>query len=104
SRRRHTRSYGDWSSDVCSSDLEQQWHHHVLERRAVALQVEGLEDEADGGVAKPRQCRVAHRRQVVAVDDDLTGVGAVETADDVRSEERRVGKEWRTRGGQERER
>src|SRR6266705_3378803 len=22
SRRRHTRSYGDWSSDVCSSDLE----------------------------------------------------------------------------------
>src|SRR5437867_5531180 len=24
SRRRHTRSYGDWSSDVCSSDLLQQ--------------------------------------------------------------------------------
>src|SRR5207248_3751226 len=23
SRRRHTRSYGDWSSDVCSSDLHQ---------------------------------------------------------------------------------
>src|SRR5207248_5512651 len=23
SRRRHTRSYGDWSSDVCSSDLQQ---------------------------------------------------------------------------------
>src|SRR5437867_9225110 len=23
SRRRHTRSYGDWSSDVCSSDLGQ---------------------------------------------------------------------------------
>src|SRR5207248_8411986 len=22
-RRRHTRSYGDWSSDVCSSDLSQ---------------------------------------------------------------------------------
>src|SRR5207248_3610646 len=22
SRRQHTRSYGDWSSDVCSSDLE----------------------------------------------------------------------------------
>src|SRR5438094_7936762 len=22
SRRRHTRSYGDWSSDVCSSDLQ----------------------------------------------------------------------------------
>src|SRR5271168_5546628 len=24
SRRRHTRSYGDWSSDVCSSDLRPQ--------------------------------------------------------------------------------
>src|SRR5437867_7541300 len=24
SRRRHTRSYGDWSSDVCSSDLQGQ--------------------------------------------------------------------------------
>src|SRR5437867_6637055 len=23
SRRRHTRSYGDWSSDVCSSDLKE---------------------------------------------------------------------------------
>src|SRR5437867_5262321 len=24
SRRRHTRSYGDWSSDVCSSDLRRE--------------------------------------------------------------------------------
>src|SRR5207248_8592864 len=24
SRRRHTRSYGDWSSDVCSSDLREE--------------------------------------------------------------------------------
>src|SRR5438094_6107677 len=28
SRRRHTRSYGDWSSDVCSSDLDR--HGNVL--------------------------------------------------------------------------
>src|SRR5207248_8281325 len=27
SRRRHTRSYGDWSSDVCSSDLL--WNHSI---------------------------------------------------------------------------
>src|SRR6266705_4063968 len=25
SRRRHTKSYGDWSSDVCSSDLGSSW-------------------------------------------------------------------------------
>src|SRR5207248_6160698 len=35
SRRRHTRSYGDWSSDVCSSDLhflkpEEHLHHRVV--------------------------------------------------------------------------
>src|SRR6266542_1944342 len=30
SRRRHTRCYRDWSSDVCSSDLE-----HVVHRDAV---------------------------------------------------------------------
>src|SRR5207248_8837858 len=29
SRRRHTRSYGDWSSDVCSSDLENAGLHSV---------------------------------------------------------------------------
>src|SRR5437867_6228864 len=32
SRRRHTRSYGDWSSDVCSSDLDR------IERSAAATQ------------------------------------------------------------------
>src|SRR5207248_6642098 len=30
SRRRHTRSYGDWSSDVCSSDLEHPSAHGFL--------------------------------------------------------------------------
>src|SRR5437867_13261918 len=33
SRRRHTRSYGDWSSDVCSSDLADE----ALERLAIAV-------------------------------------------------------------------
>src|SRR5207248_5597445 len=36
SRRRHTRSYGDWSSDVCSSDLEPDVLH-IVRVRAVAL-------------------------------------------------------------------
>src|SRR5207248_4369946 len=31
SRRRHTRSYGDWSSDVCSSDLKLQCGGHRSE-------------------------------------------------------------------------
>src|SRR5204862_3755609 len=29
-RRRHTRSLRDWSSDVCSSDLQQKQHLHLL--------------------------------------------------------------------------
>src|SRR6266516_1954928 len=32
-RRRHTRSYGDWSSDVCSSDLD----GHVASPTAVSM-------------------------------------------------------------------
>src|SRR2546421_6293034 len=32
SRRRHTRSDRDWSSDVCSSDLYEQWGEGLLER------------------------------------------------------------------------
>src|SRR5207248_9256943 len=47
SRRRHTRSYGDWSSDVCSSDLA-----------TVARVLQGSQSEpADGegaGRAGPR--------------------------------------------------
>src|SRR5207248_1439843 len=30
SRRRYTRSYGDWSSDVCSSDLGGAWHSFAV--------------------------------------------------------------------------
>src|SRR5256885_12974197 len=35
SRRRHTRLQGDWSSDVCSSDLEV---GHDLQRQVIACQ------------------------------------------------------------------
>src|SRR5256885_10504473 len=32
SRRRHTRLQGDWSSDVCSSDLRKGWDIHRVEQ------------------------------------------------------------------------
>src|SRR5207248_7768245 len=69
SRRRHTRSYGDWSSDVCSSDLEM-----------FGRDVRDEERRSDGEPAD-----VAARKKVV-------GGGAF-----LRSEERRVGKECRSR-------
>src|SRR6266849_9800356 len=62
SRRRHTRSTRDWSSDVCSSDL--------LGDRGVVLLRDFLPD-LDGLIERPCQRR--------------------------RSEERRVGKECRSR-------
>src|SRR5947207_3484942 len=87
SRRRHTRSLCDWSSDVCSSDLEHQ-ARAIGDRRAAAVE------------------RVSgHRRRVLAINDDgrepCAGAGdrehhAVEPAAR-RSEERRVGKECRAR-------
>src|SRR5207248_7573761 len=56
SRRRHTRSYGDWSSDVCSSDLARESHD---ER---GLQVAELVEHAGTSRA-----RVLERVQVEAI-------------------------------------
>src|SRR5437867_8455357 len=65
SRRRHTRSYGDWSSDVCSSDL--------------------------GTGGKPAMQPTEPIRLLIAEDEaNLRSVIS-------RSEERRVGKECRSR-------
>src|SRR5437867_10707148 len=58
SRRRHTRSYGDWSSDVCSSDLERPGHG--VDQLDVAEGRVSL-----GGVrAKPRRDRRGDTRAV----------------------------------------
>src|SRR5436189_5746341 len=88
SRRRHTRYIGDWSSDVCSSDLlafvaGDQWKHA---RR-------GERNEPGG----KRQCRRPPRRQSrlndVCCEQSVLSLWAPSD----RSEERRVGKECRSR-------
>src|SRR5207248_8886016 len=46
-RRRHTRSYGDWSSDVCSSDLAvHQAGHEGAEERFLAMTSDGVVDRS----------------------------------------------------------
>src|SRR5205814_7509552 len=101
SRRRHTRCLSDWSSDVCSSDLDD------TEYTARIL--------LDGrGYLAPRSI-VEHRTPTrhTAVDDDhrfyyharntvlmLRGT-AWRRSEKPRSEERRVGKEGRLRGAVE---
>src|SRR5204863_4502761 len=77
SRRRHTRSLRDWSSDVCSSDLVQFCGHESVE------------------LARPSSLRLACHYV-------LAGAGSAGPEQDplrrLRSEERRVGKECRSRG------
>src|SRR6266542_4506293 len=59
SRRRHTRCYRDWSSDVCSSDLEGEGGL-VLERRCVGgdTEVEGDGQARRGVVGDPEHTRL----------------------------------------------
>src|SRR5207248_5835487 len=97
-RRRHTRSYGDWSSDVCSSDLSL-----VREQRKRArLCGTGCDTQflfsddilGDYDERLPRHAKAyrnfleEHRR---LQRERIAAFG------EYRSEERRVGKEWSTR-------
>src|SRR2546430_7041029 len=87
SRRRHTRFDCDWSSDVCSSDLS------GLIDRTLGVQV--LEGEGDGAVTASDATAAASS---AAPDTSLRNVrGDAPITVDVRSEERRVGKEGRSR-------
>src|SRR5438876_1035974 len=74
SRRRHTRWTGDWSSDVCSSDL----------RRT----------ESRGAVLACKYCAAAFGATTGIQD---AGVPLLDEYHGHRSEERRVGKECRQR-------
>src|SRR5699024_11291282 len=65
SRRRHTRSKRDWSSDVCSSDLTV-----FLDAREVLVDLMGIpDDRAPEGVLVLRCCR--ERQMIVDVNDIL---------------------------------
>src|SRR3546814_12992310 len=85
----------DWSSDVCSSDLDDEGYHEA--RREGLRRHGGTTREKDVGPSAPikeyrsgqsssarRACRsCGHRR-----------CRRLFLRDDIRSEERRVGKEW----------
>src|SRR6266581_8003400 len=75
SRRRHTRWTGDWSSDVCSSDLALEPERTELRHEGLGLAVGDVErlDHGESAVGDPRRDRgsqrlSAHRaRQVLLV-------------------------------------
>src|SRR5207249_5365719 len=97
SRRRHTRSKRDWSSDVCSSDLHHELPVHLAFTQRPALVVAGVGDRPDAAF-------VEKHGDLVPVELDGEGSAARELvlgAEAMRSEERRVGKEGRCGGAAE---
>src|SRR5256886_13382557 len=88
SRRRHTRFDCDWSSDVCSSDLSDD---EIRDGIKLLAQTTGIFTETAGGVTTAVLAKLAQRGDI----DPSERVVAVITGE--RSEERRVGKEGRSR-------
>src|SRR5207245_7493731 len=60
SRRRHTRCYRDWSSDVCSSDLPPEHRHR--RRIGLHLSFEPILFPERAAGARPRDRGAAHRQ------------------------------------------
>src|SRR5258707_1804987 len=81
SRRRHTRYWRDWSSDVCSSDLDA-----VSADLAAPVGAHKLAKQVRGLVGEGLDILVAN-----------AGISRPATIEETRSEERRVGKECRSR-------
>src|SRR5437867_4889159 len=93
SRRRHTRSYGDWSSDVCSSDLGLACTGCC--RRGPSTESSSSPEERTDGFGDV----------IDLVESEVRADGkAQELPRETRSEERRVGKECRVGWGAEHER
>src|SRR5690606_40134997 len=89
SRRRHTRFSRDWSSDVCSSDLDLDTHFFLLLVVQTHYKLWGQNiHDPPFQVATVAPCQ----GQTAAVAYDLLSASPRE-----RSEERRVGKECRSR-------
>src|SRR5256885_5650945 len=84
SRRRHTRLQGDWSSDVCSSDLERSRH---AQGSAYATYV---------GSWRSRFRMLQGAEAITRFEDAAAGTTR-SFCSRCRSEERRVGKECRSR-------
>src|SRR5207248_5650694 len=87
SRRRHTRSYGDWSSDVCSSDLDNR--QTCLFSATMPPEIMRLTQE------------YMHDVKEIRLNEDEISLDTIAQSylivHEKRSEERRVGKECRSK-------
>src|SRR5262245_65375611 len=88
SRRRHTRCLSDWSSDVCSSDLNSQQALGLCregEINVISILHQALKSLED----------IDSKQTALAEAEQMLGSALIQVEE--RSEERRVGKECRTR-------
>src|SRR5690606_40274349 len=92
SRRRHTRFSRDWSSDVCSSDLLPTGERSMTTVKTLAA-LQREHDRIEAAKLRELQKRFTQLQTLRKnIDTELLVL-----ADEIRSEERRVGKECRDR-------
>src|SRR5207253_7696773 len=92
SRRRHTRWPRDWSSDVCSSDLNKPYSDATAEK--IDMEVKKIIDNA---FDRTKRLLMDHREHLEIIAKELLEKEILFQTDleRLRSEERRVGKECR---------
>src|SRR5699024_11841129 len=93
SRRRHTRSKRDWSSDVCSSDLSMRVLPSRPPVRSYRSTWSRTHWEELGRYSPSRICVVMFLLGRLSNPPDRCTGAQENTGHDIRSEERRVGKE-----------
>src|SRR5207302_2572492 len=97
SRRRHTRFSRDWSSDVCSSDLNEQRHGRAYRASEAFFNwVLGGYERSLAVVLRHPQLMLVVTLGTIALSVYLY-IAVPKGFFPQRSEERRVGKEWRSR-------
>src|SRR5207248_5483735 len=95
SRRRHTRSYGDWSSDVCSSNLQSHSCGQRSQSRASSRALPCKSSRFSVGRTTSFGERVERTTAIVLPSGEKRAPS--DSMHRPRSEERRVGKEGRAR-------
>src|SRR5204862_5267913 len=97
---RHTRSLRDWSSDVCSSDLCRAAHHDPVLGAARVTRGEEtylLTENESTYIPTGTRHRLENPGKMPLEIIEVQSGAYLGEDDIVRSEERRVGKEWDSR-------
>src|SRR5690606_41041020 len=95
SRRRHTIFSRDWSSDVCSSDLV--LTKYLLQKPVIVHAIE-VDKESVEYLKTEFNVQNKTEAKLNILEGDFLHYNIAEIFKDERSEERRVGKEYRIRG------